>query len=732
MSSSIGFANEGYMYPADKFINGNNKIWDEYVIDNMPAMLVTTTTAYDVSLNTAVGYTFFCRVLIRHEDLADHALTFTSKHYIRILTNSLDSSKNNVFPIIYCTMNDANDKYYFMDISLNLEMKPDTWYFIALTAQNNSESKAIYYLGKKGEATLQKVHEINSITDASYNFTENKHVNIFGREPNGTYSSKMLLHEIGALTGVKSDSEVESLFLHKYFVGERFSGGMTNDGYGNALHAKLFRAFNGIEQYDLSGVDTSEITNMTKFFRFDNYANIKASNNLDLSKWNTANVSSMYYTFSNSTLDQNIGSWNVSKVSSMSGIFNDSSFNQDIGGWNVTKVTDVYGAFQYSSFNQDIGSWDISNANMTYMFQDSSFNQDLRFFTWDMNTAIAYDDMLDNIDPANHWMTDASTAFLGAEKDYIGSSIFQTDAEFQLALTTWVDNSSAADLSYGNITTWNTALVTDMSYAFNRTAKAYASIDGSQNLTSFDENIAGWNTGNVTNIARMFEYCSEFDQDIGSWNVSKVTDMTATFRYCSKFDQDIGSWNVSKVTKFANIFSQALLFNRDIGGWNVGECENFEFVFNACSSFNQNIASWNLQSATTIKGLFKGASAFNHNISSWNVSGVTSTIRTFENTQFNQDISLWNMAEVITMEYMFLSSSFNQDIGEWNVSAVTDMDGMFKDSSFNQDLRDFTWDISSGASTINMLDNIHPDNHWMTDASYVFSGAEKDYIGSEI
>ena len=634
-------------------------------------------------------------------------------------------------------MNDAEDTYYFMDRSRNLVMLQDTWYFIALTAQHNStESKAIYYLGKKGE-TLQNI-EISSITDASYNFTENNHVNFLGREIGSVTQSRMLLHEIGALTGVKDASEVASLFSHNYFVGERFRGGMTNDGLGNALHAKLFRAFNGIEQYDFSGVDTSEITDMQKFFRFDNYANIESSNNLDLSKWNTANVGSMYYTFHFSTLDQNIGSWNVSKVSNMRGIFNRSSFNQDIGGWNVTKVTDVFSAFQYSTFNQDIGSWDISNANMRYMFNDSSFNQDLRFFTWDMNTAIAYDYMLDNIDPANHWMTDASTAFEGAEKDYIGSSIFQTDAEFQLALTTWVGNSSAADLSYGNITTWNTALVTDMSNAFHYQAGAYALVDGSQNLQNFNEDITRWDTGNVTSMNSMLKSTS-FNHNISSWNVSKVTDMyqalsgqrLPTGINTPVFNQDISSWNVTKVTSMSLMFDALTSFNQNIGSWNTAEVTNLAHTFRNCSSFNQDLNLWNVSRVTDFQATLSGTQ-FDQDISGWNVSSATRMQSTFASTPFNQNISVWNVSNVLILNYMFDKSSFNQDIGSWNVNKVTQMIRMFDDSSFNQDLRHFAWDISSGTNTTDMLRDIHPDNHWITDASYVFEDAEKDYIGSGI
>ena len=49
-------------------------------------------------------------------------------------------------------------------------------------------------------------------------------------------------------------------------------------------------------------------------------------------------------------------------------------------------------------------------------------------------------------------------------------------------------------------------------------------------------------------LGRMFEIASSFNSDIANWNTSNITVMFQTFRSCISFKQDISSWNVENVT----------------------------------------------------------------------------------------------------------------------------------------------------------------------------------------
>ena len=97
----------------------------------------------------------------------------------------------------------------------------------------------------------------------------------------------------------------------------------------------------------------------------------------DISKWNTAQVTTMYSMFYQaSAFNQDIGSWNTAKVTDMRYMFySASAFNQDIGSWNTEKVTDMDLCFVYASaFNHNISSWTGSAATsaQTDMFLDAS------------------------------------------------------------------------------------------------------------------------------------------------------------------------------------------------------------------------------------------------------------------------------------------------------------------------------------------------------------------------
>ena len=62
--------------------------------------------------------------------------------------------------------------------------------------------------------------------------------------------------------------------------------------------------------------------------------------NQDVSKWNTAAVTSMASMFESATsFNQDIGKWNTAAVTSMANTFNGAtSFNRDLSSWNVDKV----------------------------------------------------------------------------------------------------------------------------------------------------------------------------------------------------------------------------------------------------------------------------------------------------------------------------------------------------------------------------------------------------------
>jgi len=300
------------------------------------------------------------------------------------------------------------------------------------------------------------------------------------------------------------------------------------------------------------------------------------------------------------------------------------------------------------------------------------------------------------------------------------------------AVREWVSDRDNAIKIYGDIITWDTSSVTDMSNMF-------------YDANSFNEDISGWDTSSVTDMNNMFNGASSFNGDISGWNTSSVTDMNNMFNGASSFNGDISSWDTSSVTDMSNMFNGASSFNGDISSWDTSSVTDMNNMFNGAGSFNGDISGWDTSSVTDMSHMFAGAGSFNRDINSWNTISVTDMSSMFEETVvFNGNISGWDTSSVTDMSNMFSSTaSFNGDIpassgvlvrhgniDRWDTSSVTDMSNMFSSAmAFNGDIN--RWNTSSvtnmsgmfnGASSFNReISRLNTSS--VTDMSGMFEGA---------
>ena len=150
---------------------------------------------------------------------------------------------------------------------------------------------------------------------------------------------------------------------------------------------------------------------------------------------------------------------------------------------------------------------------------------------------------------------------------------FGSKEELQAAVNLWISNRSAAILQYGEINTWDTSYITDMSYLFSNAAS--------------------------------------FNDDISLWDVSKVTDMNYMFFNAVFFNQDISNWKVGNVMTMVGMFFRSQYFNKDITGWNTSNVMNMQIMFKEAPNFNQDITGWNVSSVISngFDDMFYGAFA---------------------------------------------------------------------------------------------------------------------------
>ena len=295
-------------------------------------------------------------------------------------------------------------------------------------------------------------------------------------------------------------------------------------------------------------------------------------------------------------------------------------------------------------------------------------------------------DAIPEVTPNNTWAALSTGARCSYGNDPSNANptctghVFANRAGLKIAADLWVSNESSAIALYGQINTWCTGNVTDMTSMF-------------EGKGTFNDDISNWDTSNVTNMFRMFNGAFSFNQNISSWDTGSVTNMQQMFYGATAFNGDINSWDTSNVTDMSQMFIAATAFNQNIGSWNVSSVTDMYLMFYGATAFNQDLSSWNVSSVTRMLGVFRTATSFNNGqasgISTWDVSSVTEMGLMFLGaSSFNQDLDAWDVSSVTTMTSMFRdASAFNGEIGSWDVSSATTMNNMFEGTTvFNKDL----------------------------------------------
>jgi surface protein len=87
--------------------------------------------------------------------------------------------------------------------------------------------------------------------------------------------------------------------------------------------------------------------------------------------------------------------------------------------------------------------------------------------------------------------------------------------------------------------------------------------------SSFNGDISTWNTSSVTDMSWMFWGADSFNQIVGGWDVSSMIDMSWMFYSTDSFNQPLDTWDVSSVTDMGGMFRGATSFDQNLGGWYV-------------------------------------------------------------------------------------------------------------------------------------------------------------------
>ena len=295
--------------------------------------------------------------------------------------------------------------------------------------------------------------------------------------------------------------------------------------------ALMFNDCPKLASLDLSGLDTSDVTNMSNMFSY-----CWSLTSLDLSPLDTSNVTNMRGMFSEcwSLTSLDLSPLDTSNVTDMSYMLSGCSklTSLDPSPLDTSNVTDMSDMFSSCSrlASLDLSSFDTSQVeSMSRMFYGCSSLASLDVSSFDTSGAVGMKGM-----------------FSGCSK-----------------------------LSLLDVSSFDTSRVTDMSDMFH----------GCSSLSSLD--VSSFDTSNVWGMKGMFNGCSELASlDLSSFNTWLVSNLSDMFSGCSSLKSlDLSSFDTSYVLRMNGMFNGcSSLTSLDLSSFDTSRTGEMVSIFSGCLS----------------------------------------------------------------------------------------------------------------------------------------------------
>ena len=295
--------------------------------------------------------------------------------------------------------------------------------------------------------------------------------------------------------------------------------------------ALMFNDCPKLASLDLSGLDTSDVTNMSNMFSY-----CWSLTSLDLSPLDTSNVTNMRGMFSecSSLASLDLSPLDTSNVTDMSYMLSGCSklTSLDLSSFDTSQVESMGGMFDGCSrlASLDLSPLDTSNVTgMSRMFYGCSSLASLDVSSFDTSGAVGMKGM-----------------FSGCSK---------------LALL--------------DVSSFDTSRVTDMSDMFH----------GCSSLSSLD--VSSFDTSNVWGMKGMFNGCSELASlDLSSFNTWLVSNLSDMFSGCSSLKSlDLSSFDTSYVLRMNDMFNGcSSLTSLDLSSFDTSRTGEMVSIFSGCLS----------------------------------------------------------------------------------------------------------------------------------------------------
>ena len=381
--------------------------------------------------------------------------------------------------------------------------------------------------------------------------------------------------------------------------------------------------FSGLPQLtsiDVSHFDTRKVKKMSRMFSGSKFKV------LDLTSFNTANVTDMEEMFRNSTKLTTVAvgdGWSTQNVQKDDNMF--LGCTSIIGGRGTTYDEGcVQSDYAHVDGGEDAPGYFVDADYLYGPYAILLFHGTRLVFYSDglrVNKRTSYTTYSLNwpADEEPYWYQDG---------DYSGITQVDFHSTFATARPT---STRQWFLEMENLTTitgieyLNTSEVTDMADMFA----------GCCSLTSLD--VSRFDTRNVTNMSYMFSGCSELTSlDVSGFDTRNVTDMGGMFANCSGLTSlDLSDFDTRKVTNMRNMFSNCeALTNLDLSSFYTARVTNMQEMFSYCNNLdNLDLTSFNTSNVTNMYAMFQYcrglATIYVGN--GWSTANVTSSKNMFRN-----------------------------------------------------------------------------------------------------
>ncbi|EAD8889308.1 BspA family leucine-rich repeat surface protein [Listeria monocytogenes] len=399
-----------------------------------------------------------------------------------------------------------------------------------LTVVSSGAYWTIYYNSANGEYSLRMFGNVPSSRPSAWNsyLKYIKHIEIEEATLTGNFASYFRSNVFTVLESVRIErsnlSGVTSFEMA--FYSTTLQKVIIRDNHYPTAPSLLtteymFSYATKLTELDVSGLDTSAVTNMNNMFNY-----CSALEELDVSHFDTSSVTTMYGMFWQCGLLEklDVSNFDTSSVTNMNNMFADCKSLEilDVSNWDTSSVTSVDSMFR---LNNSLKAIDVSH------FDTSSVTN--------MNSMFVACTSLKAID-VSHFDTSSVTTMYGTFANC--SSLEELDvSHFDTSSVTTMYSLFAECNSLGelDVSHFDTSSVTTMAYMF-------------QNCTSLEElDVSNFDTSSVTNMAYMFQNCTAL-KSLYLDNFTDAAIMTGMFTGTTSLTYLFASHNLRAFDGLAN------------------------------------------------------------------------------------------------------------------------------------------------------------------------------------